>query len=98
MNAFENPTPPPPGDAGGYRLQDMIWFQNVLRFIGLAGGVVIVVAGLQAFPSWQQMLRCVGLALAAGCASVMVGAGFGFLFGIPRTLQSNGAPRPKDPK
>lgn len=98
MSAFENPTPNPPGDTAGSRLHDMNWFHNVLRFIGLAGGVVIVVAGLQAFPCWQQMLRCVGLALAAGCASVMVGAGFGFLFGIPRTLQSSAAPRPKDPK
>lgn len=98
MSAFENPTPSPPADAGGSRLHDMNWFHNVLRFIGLAGGVVIVVAGLQAFPCWQQMLRCVGLALAAGCAAVMVGAGFGFLFGIPRTLQSSAAPRPKDAK
>ena len=98
MSAFENPPPSPPGDTAGSRVQDMNWFHNVLRFIGLAGGVVIVVAGLQAFPCWQQMLRCVGLALAAGCASVMVGAGFGFLFGIPRTLQSSAATRPKEVK
>lgn len=82
-------------DPSGNRLADLNWFKYTMGFMGWMGLTVILFHALTRVPVFSNVMQVLSLSLIAAVGAFMPGAGLGFLFGIPRTLQEG--PR-RDPE
>jgi hypothetical protein len=80
--------------------RDTRWTRDTVLSFGILGLLGLLVLSLSVAPlqTWREAARVFGVAAMYAGAFFGIGAFIGFLFGIPRSLQGKGAPKPDSTK